>query len=319
MSRSARARPARASASAVDLIPLLERRLLFVTGKGGTGKSTIASALAVQAARDGKRTLLVEMDAKGSIGSLFGVAAVGYDPVSVAPNLSVMSMRTEQSLREYLKVHLRIPLITKIGPLASTFDFVADAAPGVREVLAVGKVCWEVKENRFDLVVVDAEASGHVVAQISSPRTIRSLVPRGPLRDQTNWMLGILDDPARCGAVLVTTPEELPVTETVALARRLRAETKTDIAAVIVNALEPEVEENTLRLANDEWFVATAPRHAETVVGAHARRTGQDDCVNELRSALPHDVLLTVPLHDESGPGLVGAIAQSLTGVQGVR
>ena len=231
MSRSVRARPARASASAVDLIPLLERRLLFVTGKGGTGKSTIASALAVQAARDGKRTLLVEMDAKGSIGSLFGVATVGYDPVTVAPNLSVMSMRTEQSLREYLKVHLRIPLITKIGPLASTFDFVADAAPGVREVLAVGKVCWEVKENRFDLVVVDAEASGHVVAQISSPRTIRSLVPRGPLRDQTNWMLGILDDPARCGAVLVTTPEELPVTETVALARRLRAETKTDIAA----------------------------------------------------------------------------------------
>lgn len=251
------------------------------------------------------------MDAKGSIGEVFGVGNVGYEPVTVAPNLSVMAMQTEQSLREYLRVHLRIPLVTKIGPLASTFDFVADAAPGVREVLAVGKVCWEVKENHFDLVVVDAEASGHVVAQISSPRTIRSLVPRGPLRDQTNWMLDILDDPAQCGVVIVTTPEELPVTESVSLAHRLRAETRTEIVAVVVNAVEPGPDGDTVLLASDGWFASVAPLHSVTVLGASARRAEQDGQIVVLRAALPNDELHTVLLRDETGRGLVDAVAET--------
>lgn len=251
------------------------------------------------------------MDAKGSIGAVFGVPGVGYDPVTVAPNLSLMVMQTEHSLREYLRVHLRIPLVTKIGPLASTFDFVADAAPGVREVLAVGKVCWEVRENRFDLVVVDAEASGHVVAQISSPRTIRSLVPRGPLRDQTNWMLGILDDPAQCGVVVVTTPEELPVTETVSLVRKLRVETRTEVARVIVNAMEPPMNPDTAALAADPWFASTAPRHAATVLAASARRAEQEEQVAALRTALPGDHLHTIVLYDRTGRELVDEIAGS--------
>jgi len=251
------------------------------------------------------------MDAKGSIADVFGVGNVGYEPVTVAPNLSVMTMQTEQSLREYLRVHLRIPLVTKIGPLASTFDFVADAAPGVREVLAVGKVCWEVKENHFDLVVVDAEASGHVVAQISSPRTIRSLVPRGPLRDQTNWMLEILDDPAQCGVVIVTTPEELPVTESVSLAQRLRAETRTDIATVVINAVEPRPDGDAVRLATDAWFASVAPLHSSTVLGAAARRAEQDGQIAVLRAALPNDDVRTVPLRDETGRDLVAAVAGS--------
>ena len=265
----------------------------------------------MRAANEGKRTLLVEMDAKGSIGALFDASDIGYDPVTVAPNLSVMVMQTEQSLREYLRIHLRIPLVTKIGPLASTFDFVADAAPGVREVLAVGKVCWEVKEKHFDLVIVDAEASGHVVAQISSPRTIRSLVPRGPLRDQTSWMLDILDDPEQCGVVVVTTPEELPVTETVSLVQKLRSETKTEIAEVIVNAVEPRPDHDTVVLAADPWFASTSPRHAATVLAASARRAEQDAQIGVLRAALPNDDLRIIALRDETGRALVDSVAST--------
>ena len=80
-----------------------------------------------------------------------------------------MAMNTEDSLREYLRLFVRIPLVGRIGPLARTFDFVADAAPGVKEILAVGKLCYEVRERHYDLVVVDAEASGHIVAQIGAP------------------------------------------------------------------------------------------------------------------------------------------------------
>jgi anion-transporting ArsA/GET3 family ATPase len=150
-----------------------------------------------------------------------------------------MAMNTEDSLREYLRLFVKIPFVGRIGPLARTFDFVADAAPGVKEILAVGKLCYEVRERHYDLVVVDAEASGHIVAQIDAPRAIRELVQVGLVRDQTNWMLDILDDPARTGLVVVTTPEEMPVVETVELLDRVRSTTAVDVAAVVANRVLP--------------------------------------------------------------------------------
>ena len=234
--------PTDASDSAADLGGLTGRRLLFVTGKGGTGKTTVAAAIARAAARAGKRVLAVEMDAKGTLPGMIGASRVGYEPVEVLPGLSVMAMDTESSLREYLRIHLRIPFVTRLGPLAGVFDFVADAAPGVKEILGVGKVAWEVRENTWDLVVVDSEASGHVISQIASPRVINRLVAGGPLGSQTKWMLEILEDPARTGVVVVSTTEELAVTETVGLIDRLRTETGTALAAVVVNRVDAPIE-----------------------------------------------------------------------------
>lgn len=222
------------------------------------------------------------MDGSDAVPRALGAVDVGYDPVQVAPGLHAMVMRTDRSLQEYVRIHLRIPLVPDISALASTFDFVADAAPGVKEVLGVGKVCWEVREGHFDLVVVDAEASGHIVAQIASPRTINSLVPRGPLRDQTAWMLGILDDPATSAVVVVTTAEELPVTETTELVGRLRAGTHTEVAAVVVNSAEPPVPRDAELLAADPWFASVAPAHARSVRTAVERRRAQTDATREL-------------------------------------
>jgi anion-transporting ArsA/GET3 family ATPase len=179
------------------------------------------------------------MDAKGALANAFDVGELQFEPTEVAPNLYAMAMNTEDSLREYLRLFVRIPLLGRIGPLASTFDFVADAAPGVKEILGVGKLCWEVRERNYDLIVVDAEASGHIVSQIGAPRVIADLVQVGLVRDQTQWMLDILDDPARTGVVAVTTPEEMPVTETIELLARLRAETGAHPSAVIANRVLP--------------------------------------------------------------------------------
>lgn len=179
------------------------------------------------------------MDAKGALAAAFDVAPLKFTATEIAPRLYGMAMNTEDSLREYLRLYVRVPLVGRIGPLARTFDFVADAAPGVKEILAVGKLCYEVREQHYDIVIVDAEASGHIVAQIAAPRAIRQLVQVGIVRDQTNWMIDILDDPVRTGLVIVTTPEEMPVTETLELVDRVRTETGVDIAAVIANRVLP--------------------------------------------------------------------------------
>ena len=152
-----------------------------------------------------------------------------------------MAMNTEDSLKEYLSLQLRLPLVARIGLLARTLDFVANAAPGVKEILTVGKLAYEVREHHYDLVVVDAAASGHVVGQLASPQAINDLVHVGVVADQTRWMIDILGDPARTGVVIVTTPEEMPVVETIELAGRLRDETNVDLAAVAVNRVLPEL------------------------------------------------------------------------------
>src|SRR5215213_3049254 len=218
---------------------ILDRRLVFVTGKGGVGKTSIAAAFALLAARRGRRVLVCEMDAKDSLATALDAPPLTFHPRQVEPNLWAMAMNTEDSLREYLRLFVKVPLLGRIGPLAHTLDFVADAAPGVKEILAVGKLAYEAREDHYDLVIVDAEASGHIVAQVGAPRAIRELVQVGPVRDQTGWMIDVLEDPARTGIVIVTTPEEMPVTETVELLERVEKETGVAVAAVVANRVLP--------------------------------------------------------------------------------
>jgi anion-transporting ArsA/GET3 family ATPase len=220
---------------------LLDLSLVFVTGKGGVGKTTVVAALAELAAEHGKRVLMCEVDAKGDLAALFDAGSTGFAPREIAPGIFAMTMDTEASLREYLRLHLKIPVVGRIGPLAKAFDFVATAAPGVREILTVGKFCYEVREQHYDIVVVDAPATGHIVGQLAAPQAINDLVKVGLIRSQTDWMLDILSDPAQTGLVVVTTPEEMPVSETLELTERVATETTVALSAVVVNRVLPEL------------------------------------------------------------------------------
>jgi anion-transporting ArsA/GET3 family ATPase len=157
-----------------------------------------------------------------------------------------MQMNTEASLREYLKVQARVPVFGRLGPLARAFDFVANAAPGVKEILTVGKVVWELRESlqgrsNWDLIVVDAAATGHVIGQLDAPRAIQELVQVGPVRNQTDWMVQLLSDPALTALNVVTAPEEMPVNETIELVERARDELAVPLGVVIVNRVLPEL------------------------------------------------------------------------------
>ncbi len=225
---------------------LLGRRLLFFTGKGGVGKSTVTAATALLAAERGKRVLVVEVDAKGTLPDLFEQPPVGFEPREVYPGVSAMAMRTEESLKEYLKLNLRVPVIGRLGPMAGVLDFVATAAPGVKEILTVGKVCWEVRESiegraDWDLVVVDAAATGHIIGQLDAPRAIQELVSVGMVQTQTAWMVDLLSDPSLTALNVVATPEEMPVNETIELVARARAELRVPLGAVLVNRVLPEL------------------------------------------------------------------------------
>lgn len=220
---------------------LLDRQLVFVTGKGGVGKSTIAAALALLAAEQGKRTLVCDLDAKGDLADFYETGPTSFTPREVQPRLYAMSMDTEESLKEYLTLQLKLPRMARIGPLARIFEFVATAAPGVKEILTVGKVTWEARERHYDLVVVDASPTGHIVGQLDAPNAINELVQVGMVRQQTGWLIDVLSDPARTGLVIVTTPEEMPVNETIELSGRIEQETKVNLAAIVVNRVLPEL------------------------------------------------------------------------------
>jgi anion-transporting ArsA/GET3 family ATPase len=220
---------------------LLSRRLLFVTGKGGVGKTTIAAALGILASEQGQRTLVCEVEPKGDLGFAYECGPTPFSGQRVAPDLTAMSMDTEAALREYLRQIVKVPVVGRLSPVARTFDFVATAAPGIREILTVGKLCYEVRENHYDLVVVDASATGSVVGQLAAPTGINELVGVGVVRSQTEWMLDILRDPTETGVVIVTTPEEMPVTEAIDLSERLAADTPVHLACVIANRVLPEL------------------------------------------------------------------------------
>ncbi|MET0275902.1 MAG: ArsA family ATPase [Acidimicrobiia bacterium] len=274
---------------------LLDRRLLFFTGKGGVGKSTVTAATALLAAEHGKRVLLVEVDAKGNLTALFEHAPVGFEPREIHPGISAMQMNTEASLREYLKVQARVPVIGRIGPLARAFDFVANAAPGVKEILTIGKVCHELRaslEGRapWDLIVVDAAATGHVISQLDAPNAIKELVAVGPVRQQTDWMIELLSDPALTALNVVTSPEEMPVNETIELVARARAELTVPLGVVIVNRVLPElfthVDETTFDAMRTPQGEAVLERHAGP--GATAVLDAAELAVSLRRSRSPY-------------------------------
>jgi anion-transporting ArsA/GET3 family ATPase len=285
---------------------LLDRRFLVVTGKGGTGKTTVAASLARLAARRGKRVLLCELDATGDIGVPFGVAGIEFTPKECEPNVFVMAMDTEKAMQEYVHLNLKMPFAFGLGPFARALDFVATAAPGVREILTMGKLCWDVKRENYDLVIADAPSTGHVVSQLDSPNSIGELISVGPLVHQTAWMREMLRDPERTGVVIVSTPEEMPVQETLDLVGRLDSQTQTPIGAVIVNRVHPELFSRDDESVFETLVAKTDAARELQAVGhlALALRRQQAAQVRDLRQSLRSSIpLVFVPqMFDDPDP-----------------
>lgn len=193
---------------------MLDKRLVIVSGKGGVGKSAVATGLALLAQRHGLRVLTIEMESGGGLSAHFGTGPFGFEPTEVRPGLYVMQMVRSEALLEYLQLQLKLPGMGRFGAVARAFDALATAAPAVREIVTVGKILWEVKEDKWDMVIVDAPPTGQIASYLRAPQSISELVATGRIRTQAEWMANTLADDATTQLLLVTLPEELPTTET---------------------------------------------------------------------------------------------------------
>ncbi len=237
---------------------LLDRRLLIVGGKGGTGKSSVAAALAELSAFRNQRTLLISADGSPGAAGKFGVVPE-HDAIEVRRNLSVLQIIADDSLSEFVKLQLG-PLGAVAGPVAKAFSFVAEAAPGVAELLLVGKYAHEARTGDWDLVVVDAASSGHLLGELAAPAGVAQIAPVGRLARETGWMIKLLSDPEVTGVINVTLAEEVPVTETFEFVERLHSETPSKLAAVVVNRTRPQLYARTLRSELEEMIESRPSR-----------------------------------------------------------
>jgi anion-transporting ArsA/GET3 family ATPase len=226
--------------------PLLERRLLVVTGKGGTGKTTVAAALALAAAARGRRVLVVETGRDENVPRLLGHVGgpVGYAGVRTPAGPFVLRMEPYAALAEYLNVQLGLPGAVARLLRQRAFRQLMDAAPGWRELVTLGKV-WHLEQARddararFDTLVVDAPATGHGLTFLDVPRVVVSALRSGPLRRHAGWVEDLVRDPERTLLLPVALAEELPARETVELVKRLREQVGIALDRVIVNAVAP--------------------------------------------------------------------------------
>jgi len=225
---------------------LLERRLVIVTGKGGTGKTTVTAALAIAGARAGRRVLVAEMTPDEQIPGLVapGSPASGYRGRSLRPRLASMHVDPFEALTEYLGLQIGSPGMVRRVLETRAFRQLMNAAPGWRELITLGKV-WHLEQMqeagapRYDLIVVDAPATGHGVAFLNAPRVVVSAVRAGPLHRHSQLVEEMLEDPERTLLLPVALAEELPARETAELVARVRADVGIAIDRVVVNAVAP--------------------------------------------------------------------------------
>ncbi|MCC6555782.1 MAG: ArsA family ATPase [Polyangiaceae bacterium] len=302
----------------LPVLPVLEeRRFLFVTGKGGVGKTTVAGALALAFAARGKRVLVAMCNTKERLSAILGSEPIGDEVVQAARNVWAVNISPEKALREYGELVLKVRAVAHAvfeNKYTKTFF---RAVPGLSEWAMLGKAWFHTTEllegggNRFDVVLLDAPATGHGMEMLRVPRIILDVAPPGVLRRDAEAAWAMFQDPARAGVVVVTLPEEMPTTETVELVAGIRGELGLPVHRLVINGcLSPlfSAEERRGLLRDARLLDIEAPaltsHSAESAIVAGARRAMREEVQHESLIRLHREIelpALTLPfLFDEA-------------------
>jgi hypothetical protein len=300
-----------------------QSRVVIVAGKGGVGKTTVTAALARLAAGLGLSVLIVEVEGKSGLATAFGAEDLEYDELELAPGIRARSLTPDVALVEYLEEH-GLRRISKRLVRGGLVEVVSTAAPGIKDILILGKVKQLERAKVADLILLDAPAAGHAVSFLMSPRSLLDIVRAGPLRTQAEDVLEMLTDPTRSRVVLVTLAEETPVNEVVETAFALEDRVGVDLGPVVVNGLYPVLE----GLDADPEAVAAAA--GVTLLGGEAevlrraadfrgrRQDLQREQLGRLAAALPLPQLHLPSLFTvDLGPGDIDRLAASLAAAIG--
>ena len=226
---------------------LLDKRLLFVTGKGGVGKSTVALALGIAAAAQGRRTIVCELAAQEHTSRAFRRAEIGFHEVELRKDLWAISLDPDHSMREYILLQTKVRAMGDLLYRSRIFSYLAAATPGLREMVTIGKI-WELAQldrkvrrgRAYDLVIVDAPATGHGIGFLQTPKTFAEIARVGPIHSQAKTIHSLLTDPEQAGVAIVSRPEEMAVNETAELERELTESIGVAVDRIYLNALYGE-------------------------------------------------------------------------------
>jgi anion-transporting ArsA/GET3 family ATPase len=308
---------------------LFDRRLLIVAGKGGVGKTTIACALGLIAARQGKRTLIAEVDGAGRAASLLGVTpgAVG-EARDVRPLLAEMSLEGSAALAEYLEIIVPVKRVLQAVFASRIYQYFVAAAPGLKELMTIGKIWYEAEriddangQHRWDVVILDAPATGHSLQYLGMPQAAHEVFHAGLVGRESKRLVDLLTDPQRTAVNLVTTAEEMPVNETLEMYQRIREDLHMPLGLLFVNRIH-RTELRSEHLDALERSVARLRDPRERGIAQEALNRGREDLgwaninatYRERLSNEVHMPLIEVPFlfAEEFGSEQVRAIASGI-------
>ena len=219
---------------------ILDRRLLIISGKGGVGKTTVSAALGVLAARHGKRVLVAEVEGKNALSGLLKTGPLTSEPRELLPGLFAMSISPEEALREYFEIQFHAKRMLRPLVASQLVYFVTHAAPGLRDILMLGKIWYSVaRRNEFDLAILDTPAAGHAVSMLRSPEGFLEAVPVGTLASHARRVSDWLKDPQQVAVHLVSLAEETPVRETIETTTLMEQRVGMAVDTIHVNMLYP--------------------------------------------------------------------------------
>ena len=239
---------------------ILSKRLLILSGKGGVGKSTVAASLALLATRLGKRVVVVEIDTVPTVAKLLGSdLKVGYTPMEIAPSISAMNINGKEGMEDYLRGFLKSKRLAQALFRNKIYQYFVDVAPGVKELLTVGKL-WDLVENQpdksgrplYDLVIADLPATGHGFSHLRMPQTAVDTLKIGFVKEEAEKVLKLLRDPVRAAVLIVTLAEEMPVNEALDLRYMVRDSLRFDVGGIFVNGIYPDLFEGLEPTRRDE-------------------------------------------------------------------
>ncbi len=226
-------------ASGDPLSGLADARLLFVSGKGGVGKTAVAAALAARAGAAGRRVLLVSTDGRGDAAALFGRSDPGYAETRLAPGLHGLTARFDPLLEDFVRTIAPVGFVANRILSSATFRYFTHATPGLADLLLLGKIreLFRQKKPHYDLVVVDAPATGHAISLFSMPRTVMATVPAGPIRHVASDLDAIFSDRGLALLVAVAEPAEFAAREAEELIHAAREKAGLETALLVVNRI----------------------------------------------------------------------------------